>query len=66
MTPDESRKLKLGARVCFNGDPADVGTVAAIETRYVTICWSDGHRSFTAHKDMKRVELAAPIKLKSR
>ena len=27
MTPDESRKLKPGTRVSFNGDPADLGTV---------------------------------------
>jgi hypothetical protein len=57
MTPDESRKLKPGTRVCFHGDPADIGTVTAIEARYVTIHWSDGHRSFTGHREMKRVEL---------
>jgi hypothetical protein len=62
MTPDESRKLKPGARVCFNGDPADVGTVTAIEARYVTIKWNDRHQSFTGHKNMQRVEL---INLKS-
>ena len=66
MTPEQSKNLKAGDLVCFNGDSADAGTVTATETRYVTIRWDDGHRSFTAHKDMKRVELAAPIKLKSR
>jgi hypothetical protein len=58
MTTDESRKLKPGTRVCFNGDPADVGTVKAIGLRYVTIQWDDGHRSFTGHTSMQRVELA--------
>jgi hypothetical protein len=66
MTPDESRKLKLGTRVCFNGDPADVGTVVATNAKYVTIKWDDRHQSFSSHREMKRVELAAPIKLKSR
>jgi hypothetical protein len=45
MTPDESLRLKPGTRVCFNGDPSDLGTVAATELRYVTIKWDDGHRS---------------------
>jgi hypothetical protein len=58
MTPDESRKLKPGTRVSFNGDPADVGTLVATETGYVTIRWDDSHRSFTGHKNMQRVELA--------
>jgi hypothetical protein len=66
MTPDESRKLKPGTRVSYNGDPADLGTVTATDLRYVTIRWQDGHRSFTGHREMKRVELAAPIRLKSR
>jgi hypothetical protein len=58
MTPDESRKLKPGTRVSFNGDPADLGTVSAVEPRYVTVKWDDGHRSFTGHKNMQRIELA--------
>ena len=59
MNSDESRKLKPGTRVCYNGDPADLGTVTATETRYVTIKWDDGHRSFTGHKNMKRVKLVS-------
>jgi hypothetical protein len=66
MTPDQSRKLKPGTRVCFNGDPADLGTVTATDLRYVTVKWDDGHKSFTGHKNMKRVEVAAPVRLKSR
>jgi hypothetical protein len=56
MTPEQSRKLKPGTRVCFNSDPADVGTVIAVQARYVTIKWHDGHQSFTGHKEMMRVE----------
>jgi hypothetical protein len=66
VTPDQSRKLKPGARVCFDGDPADRGTVKATNARYVTIKWRDGHQSFTGHGDMKRVELMPSTKLKSR
>jgi hypothetical protein len=57
MTPDESRKLKPGTRVSFNGDPADCGTIKATNAKYVTIRWDDLHQSFTGHREMKRVEL---------
>jgi hypothetical protein len=62
MTPDESRKLKPGTRVCFNGDPSDVGTVTATETRYATIRWDDGHKSLSGHREMKPVDLLAAKK----
>jgi hypothetical protein len=58
MPPDESRKLKPGTRVSFKSDSADLGTVTATESRYVTVKWDDGHRSFTGHREMMRVELA--------
>jgi hypothetical protein len=57
MTPEKSKNLKAGDLVCFDGDLADIGTVIATETRYVTIKWQDGHRSLTGHKNMQRVEL---------
>jgi hypothetical protein len=60
MPPEQSKKLKVGARVCFNGYDTDSGTVKATNANYVTIKWDDGHRSFTGHKGMKRVELAKP------
>jgi hypothetical protein len=37
MTGDQSRALKVGDRVCFNGEQADSGTVTAIEHRFVVI-----------------------------
>jgi hypothetical protein len=57
MTPEQSRQLKIGNRVCFNGDPEDSGKVMAVRSRYVTIRWDDGHESFTGHAHMERVEL---------
>jgi hypothetical protein len=57
MTPDQSRKLKPGARVCWNGERADSGIVKATNARYVTVKWDDGHESYTGHYDMKRIDL---------
>jgi hypothetical protein len=51
VTSDQSKRLKIGARVCFGGDQA--GTVTATHARYLTIKWADGHQSFTGHDDMK-------------
>jgi hypothetical protein len=57
VTPDQSKRLKIGTRVCFNGDQTDRGKVTAIQARYVTIKWDDGHQSFSGHSAMDRVEL---------
>jgi hypothetical protein len=61
MTAEQSKMLKAGDHVCFNNDPADLGTVIATETRYVTIRWQDGHRSLTGHRNMTRVELVRVV-----
>jgi hypothetical protein len=66
MTPDQSKTLKTGSRVCFDGDEADRGTVKAANAKYLTIKWDDGHQSFTGHGDMKRIELVAPEPAKRR
>jgi hypothetical protein len=56
MTSEQSKQLKIGDPVCFDGDQADRGRVIALQARYVTIKWEDGHKSFTGHNDMKRVK----------
>ncbi|THD68439.1 MAG: hypothetical protein E7813_10445 [Bradyrhizobium sp.] len=58
MTPEQSKKLKVGTRVCFNGIQADGGKVMATNANYVTIKWDDGHESHSGHSGMQRVELA--------
>jgi hypothetical protein len=58
MTPDKSKTLKPGARVCLDGDQADRGTIKDANANYLTIQWDDGHRSFTGHRHMTRIELA--------
>jgi hypothetical protein len=62
MTPDQSKQLKVGTRVCFNGDQMDYGTVTAVHLRYVIIKWKDGHQSHSSHNDMSRVSLLAAKK----
>jgi hypothetical protein len=57
MITEQSKNLKIGTLVYFNGDQADRGTVTANHLRYVTIKWKDGHQSYTGHDEMKRVEL---------
>jgi len=64
MTSEQSKQLKVGTRVYFNGVKADRGTVTANQARYVTIKWDDGHESFTGHNEMQRVELVSMGKLK--
>jgi hypothetical protein len=62
MTAEQSKNLKAGDHVCFNSDPADLGTVIATESRYVTITWQDGRRSLTGHRNMTRVRLVRVVK----
>jgi hypothetical protein len=57
MTPKQSKKLKVGTRVYWNGEPTDCGNVTANHAAYVTIKWDDGHQSLSSHNDMKRVKL---------
>src|SRR5258707_14807096 len=64
MTREQSRQLKVGTRVYFNGEKADRGTVAANQARYVSIKWDDGHESFTGHNEMQRVENVKGLKIK--
>ena len=56
MNIEQSKKLKVGDRVCYFGDEADHGKITATQFRYVTIKWADGHESFTSHTHIARVE----------
>jgi hypothetical protein len=64
MTPEQSKQLKVGTRVCFNGDPTDTGKVISIGAQYVTIKWDDGHQSFTGHNATERIEFIESPKVK--
>jgi hypothetical protein len=58
MTPEQSKQLKVGDIVCFNGTQSDRGKITAVEARYVMIKWKDdGQESITGHNNMKPIEL---------
>jgi hypothetical protein len=57
MSSEHSKQLRVGELICFNDNPADRGKVTAIQMRYVTIKWDDGHQSLSGHNAMKRFEL---------
>ena len=56
MTGDESRKLKIGERVCWKGDVANQGTVRGTSWSDVTIGWDDGDKTSVGHNDMAQVD----------
>ena len=56
MTSEQSKQLKVGTRVCFNGVRSDSGRVTASQAGYLT--WDDGHERFTGQDEMKRIDLA--------
>ena len=62
MTAAESKKLKKGDRVCWQGDPADSGTIRGTSWDAVTIAWDNGHVATVHHGDMREIE-RLPTKL---
>jgi len=62
LTGDQSRKLKVGDRVCWEHSATDLGTVVGGSWSGVTIDWDDGHTTSIQHNDMAQVE-RVPLKL---
>jgi hypothetical protein len=62
MTGDQSRLLKVGDRVRWEGSATDLGTVIGTAWSGVTISWDDGHTSSVRHNDMAGVGLV-PTKI---
>ena len=56
MTGDESRKLKVGNRVCWGGNAINQGVVRGISWSDITIDWDDGDTTSVSHNDMKQVD----------
>jgi len=56
MTGDQSRKLKVGDRVCWNGDKNDQGTVSETNWAGLTIKWDNRSEQTILHNDMGLVE----------
>jgi hypothetical protein len=61
MTAAESRALKKGSRVYWQGNLADSGIIRATSWDAVTIAWDNGHMAIVHHGDMRQIE-SAPIK----
>jgi hypothetical protein len=58
MTGDQSRLLKVSARVRWADSVTDLGTVAANAWGGVVIKWDDGRTSSIHHNDMAQVQSA--------
>jgi hypothetical protein len=52
MTGEESRKLKPGDRVFWQGDVKNQGTVKGTSWSGVTVDWDDGDKTSISHNDM--------------
>jgi hypothetical protein len=55
MTGAESRNLHVGARVCWNSDKNDSGTVTGKDWAGVTINWDNRGEQSILHNDMSAV-----------
>jgi hypothetical protein len=58
MTGDESRKLKVGAKVRWQKDQADQGIVTETNWAGVTVKWDNRGEQVILHNDMAQVERA--------
>jgi hypothetical protein len=56
MTGEQSRRLAVGDRVCWQGDQSDRGTVAEKNWAGVTIKWDNRSEQTILHNDMGPVE----------
>ena len=58
MTREESKHLKIGARVRWQGNETDEGTVAENDWKAVRIVWDNKLTSVIHHNDMSSVKPA--------
>jgi hypothetical protein len=56
LTGEQSRLLKVGDRVCWNGDQNDSGTVTEKDWAGVTIKWINRKEQAILHNDMAQVD----------
>ena len=55
MTATESKDLKKGARVYWQGNAGDSGTITEKSWDAVTITWDNGHVNIVHHGDMREI-----------
>jgi hypothetical protein len=57
MTVTESKNLKKGTRVYWQGNAADSGTITETSWDAVTIAWKNGQVARVHHGDMREIQL---------
>ena len=57
MTNAESKALKKGSRVYWQGNAADRGSITETSWDAVTIAWNDGQVARVHHGDMREIQL---------
>ena len=62
MTPTQSRDLKKGVRVYWQGGAAVFGTISDMSWDAVTIAWNNGQVATVHHGDMREIQ-QVPAKL---
>ena len=55
MTADESKALKKGTIVYWQGDASDSGIVTHISWDAASITWKNGHAARVHHGDMREI-----------
>ena len=58
MTPEQSKKLKIGQRVAWQDSATDLGTVEASDWSGVRIAWDSGKEQFFHHNNMDEIKTA--------
>jgi hypothetical protein len=66
MTVTESKNLKKGTRVYWQGDAADSGTITETSWDAVAITWDNGKMATVHHGDMREIQRAPTTSPKSR
>jgi hypothetical protein len=59
MTGENSRKLKVGDKVCWQEDKADKGIIMETNWAGVTVKWENRSEQAILHNDMAQIDRVA-------
>jgi hypothetical protein len=59
MTGENSRKLKVGDKVCWQKDKADKGIITETNWAGVTVKWENRSEQAILHNDMTQIDRVA-------
>jgi hypothetical protein len=59
MTGEQSRKLKVGNKVCWRADTADQGTITETNWSGLIIKWNSRGEQSVLHNDMASMSLVS-------